>query len=80
MRAAFFFPQALAGIVFSKSPTPPPSQELNGRPLKVMLHRTIRNDDFKRNATLQHSNIRAIYTRKNKTRLTFCINGTFRLK
>ena len=32
LHAIFFFRQALAGIFFSKSPTPLP-QELNGRPL-----------------------------------------------
>ena len=33
LHAIFFFQQALAGNFFSKSPTPPPPQKLNGRPL-----------------------------------------------
>ena len=31
----FLFRQALAGNFFSKSPTPPPPQELNGGPLSA---------------------------------------------
>ena len=62
-----------------------PSSLLN--PLKVMLHETIRNDNFYLNATWQHCcdifskryNIRTIYTRKNKTRLTFKAR-TFRIR
>ena len=38
LHAIFFFRQALAGIFFSKSPTPhtPPPQELNGQPLEAV--------------------------------------------
>ena len=35
LHAIFFFRQALAGNFFSKSPTPSPPQELNGRPLNA---------------------------------------------
>ena len=39
--AIFFFRQALIGNFFSKSPTPPPPQKLNGRPLTVMAWKKI---------------------------------------
>ena len=38
LHAIFFFRQALAGNFFSKSPTPPPPQELNGRPLRCKMY------------------------------------------
>ena len=38
LHAMFFFRQALAGNFFFKSPTPPPPpQELNGRPLIMVV-------------------------------------------
>ena len=40
LHAIFFFRQALAGNFFSKSPTPPPPQESNGRPLKSCIVNT----------------------------------------
>ena len=45
---------------------------ITNRPeLRVMLYRTISNDDFLRNTAIQHCcDIRAIYTTKNKSRLT----------
>ena len=41
LHAIFFFRQALAGNFFSKSPTPPPPQELNGRPLNSLISYTL---------------------------------------
>ena len=42
LHAIFFFRQALAGNFCSKSPTPPPPQELNGRHLRGRLFNSSR--------------------------------------